>query len=123
MSGTTMSTPSSSASGNMRPPSMTMISSPQRTAMQFMPNSPSPPSGTICSLPIGMLEYLDASTTLAPGQSRSGSRLPGLLAHVQQLLHFGHKLSGFISDLDQERGLYLLLGLELLPDGFDLLLA
>src|SRR5206468_159529 len=54
MSGTTMSTPSSSDSGNMRPASMTMMSSPQRTAMQFMPNSPRPPSGITWSLPAGI---------------------------------------------------------------------
>src|SRR3954467_7910060 len=54
MSGTTMSTPSSSLSGNMRPASITMMSSPQRTAMQFMPNSPSPPRGTTWSLPAGI---------------------------------------------------------------------
>src|SRR5919108_2347708 len=62
MSGTTMSTPSSSDSGNMRPASMTMMSSPQRTAMQFMPNSPSPPRGTTCSLPAGINFQTDAST-------------------------------------------------------------
>src|SRR5258708_29169345 len=56
-----MSTPSNSASGNMRPASMTMMSSPQRTAMQFMPNSPRPPRGMICSFPVGM-GTLDAST-------------------------------------------------------------
>src|SRR5438045_8288159 len=53
MSGTTMSTPSSSDSGNIRPQSMTMMSSPQRMAMQFMPNSPRPPKGTIWSFPEG----------------------------------------------------------------------
>jgi len=26
----------------------------QRMAMQFIPNSPSPPSGTICSFPVGI---------------------------------------------------------------------
>ena len=61
MSGTTMSTPSSSASGNMSPASMTMMSSPQRMAMQFMPNSPSPPRGTTCSFPVGISNF-DAST-------------------------------------------------------------
>src|SRR5512146_1734061 len=116
MSGTTMSTPSSSASGNIRPASMTMISSPQRTAMQFMPNSPSPPRGTICSFPIGMLEYLDASTMAAAGRS---PRAPfgltglGLLADVQQLLHLGHHFAGLIFDFDQVRRFNLLLGLKL----------
>src|SRR5712671_3738315 len=54
MSGTTMSTPKSSASGNIKPASMTMMSSPQRTAMQFIPNSPRPPRGTICNFPVGI---------------------------------------------------------------------
>src|SRR5881392_422946 len=66
MSGTTMSTPSNSDSGNIRPASMTMMSSPQRTAMQFMPNSPSPPRGTTWSLPVGMrgdVRTDDANTT------------------------------------------------------------
>src|SRR6185437_12018955 len=49
MSGTTMSTPRSSDSGNMRPASMTMMSSSQRSARQFMPNSPRPPRGMIFS--------------------------------------------------------------------------
>ena len=40
-----MSTPRSSCSGNIRPASMTMMSSPKRRAIMFMPNSPSPPSG------------------------------------------------------------------------------
>src|SRR5208337_4611496 len=61
MSGTTMSTPSNSASGNMRPASTTMMSSPKRMAMQFIPNSPSPPSGTMCSFPFD-IRRIDAST-------------------------------------------------------------
>src|SRR6516165_12460804 len=56
-----MSTPSNSASGNINPASMTMMSSPQRMAMQFMPNSPSPPSGTTCNLPL-VIDSVDAST-------------------------------------------------------------
>src|SRR5579862_3796956 len=81
MSGTTMSTPSNSASGNIRPASTTMMSSPQRTAMQFIPNSPSPPSGTICNFPVG-IEKDDASTVEVLGTEypvpsanvKSGSR-------------------------------------------------
>src|SRR5215472_3663829 len=61
MSGTTMSTPSSSASGNINPASITMMSSAQRIAMQFMPNSPSPPSGMTCNLPLD-IDSVDAST-------------------------------------------------------------
>src|SRR5579875_2205430 len=73
-----MSTPSNSASGNIRPASTTMMSSPQRMAMQFMPNSPSPPSGTTWSFPAGMCKS-DASTresapsvTSAPWAHRQG---------------------------------------------------
>src|SRR6185437_6907080 len=66
MSGTTISTPSSSASGNIRPPSMTMMSSPQRTAMQFIPNSPRPPRGTMCNFPVGM-RCIDRSTRSSAG--------------------------------------------------------
>jgi hypothetical protein len=44
----------SSASGNMSPASMTIMSSPKRTAMQFIPNSPRPPRGMICSFPVGI---------------------------------------------------------------------
>src|SRR5438552_998534 len=44
------STPSSSGSGNMTPASTTIVVSPQLSAIMFMPNSPSPPSGTISSI-------------------------------------------------------------------------
>src|SRR5512146_1147055 len=73
MSGTTMSTPSSSDSGNMSPASMTMMSSPQRTAMQFIPNSPRPPSGTIWSFPAGMNK--DGCYHSAAARSRDGPSL------------------------------------------------
>src|SRR3954447_7101619 len=45
-----MSTPSSSASGNIMPASMTMMSSPYRRAIEFIPNSPRPPNGITSSL-------------------------------------------------------------------------
>src|SRR6266704_3437244 len=45
MSGMTRSTPRSSDSGNIMPASMTMISSPSRSAIMFIPNSPRPPRG------------------------------------------------------------------------------
>src|SRR5215510_3903378 len=70
MSGTTMSTPSNSASGNIRPASMTTMSSPQRTARQFMPNSPSPPRGTSCSFPDGIGKMMLAHTAIATGYRR-----------------------------------------------------
>src|SRR3954468_9383653 len=60
MSGTTMSTPSNSDSGNMSPASITMMSSCQRMAMQFIPNSPRPPSGITWSFPLDINS--DAST-------------------------------------------------------------
>src|SRR2546428_14078165 len=41
----TRSTPRSSDSGNIMPASMTMMSSPKRRAIMFMPNSPRPPRG------------------------------------------------------------------------------
>src|SRR5579863_5619128 len=41
----TMSTPSNSCSGNIRPASITIMSSPQRRAIMFIPNSPKPPRG------------------------------------------------------------------------------
>ena len=44
------STPSRSESGNITPASTTMVVSPQVNAIMFMPNSPSPPSGTISSI-------------------------------------------------------------------------
>src|ERR1700676_3966831 len=45
MSGMTMSTPRSSASGNIMPASIKIMSSPERRTSIFMPNSPSPPRG------------------------------------------------------------------------------
>src|SRR5690242_6000036 len=90
MSGTTMSTPSSSASGNIRPASMTMISSPHRTAMQFIPNSPRPPSGTRCSFPAGIVNYL----LMLQGNDEDGKQLlcmglsAGLLLHPLQHKRF-----------------------------------
>src|SRR5438309_6233826 len=45
------------------------MSSPQRRAMQFMPNSPSPPRGTICNFPDG-IEVL----MLAQARSELGLR-------------------------------------------------
>src|SRR6266481_5400724 len=45
ISGITRSTPKSSDSGNIMPASMTMMSSPSRSAIMFMPNSPRPPRG------------------------------------------------------------------------------
>src|SRR2546425_5639777 len=45
MSGMTRSMPSISSSGNMRPASMTTMSSPDSSASMFFPISPTPPSG------------------------------------------------------------------------------
>src|SRR5437868_221843 len=50
MSGMTRSTPSWSSLGKASPQSMTTISSPQRTAVMFLPISPIPPSGMICKV-------------------------------------------------------------------------
>src|SRR2546428_3004509 len=46
MSGMTRSMPSIPSSGNMRPASMTTMSSPTSIASMFLPISPTPPSGT-----------------------------------------------------------------------------
>src|SRR5229473_6507586 len=49
MSGITRSTPSNSDSGNIIPASTTRMSSPNRNAIMFIPNSPSPPRGITVS--------------------------------------------------------------------------
>src|SRR5882757_3294202 len=49
MSGITRSTPSNSDSGNIIPASTTKISSLNRNAIMFIPNSPSPPRGITVS--------------------------------------------------------------------------
>src|SRR2546430_7885303 len=49
MSGITKSMPSISSSGNIRPASMTTMSSPTSIASMFLPISPTPPSGMIRS--------------------------------------------------------------------------
>src|SRR5208337_5457333 len=64
-----MSTPSNSASGNMSPASMTMMSSPQRMAMQFMPNSPSPREAQLEAL-LASVSF-DASTGEHTGFQRA----------------------------------------------------
>ena len=51
-SGMIRSTPSSSGSGNITPASTTIVVSPQVSASMFMPNSPSPPSGTTSSMSV-----------------------------------------------------------------------
>src|SRR6266567_6136042 len=45
MSGITISTPRSSASGNIIPASIRIMSSPVRSTSMFIPNSPNPPRG------------------------------------------------------------------------------
>src|SRR3954447_12820944 len=49
MSGTTRSMPNISSSGNIRPQSMTMMSSPYSNTYMFLPISPTPPSGMMRS--------------------------------------------------------------------------
>ena len=49
MSGMTRSMPNISSSGNMRPQSMTTMSSPYSNTYMFLPISPTPPSGMIRS--------------------------------------------------------------------------
>src|ERR1043165_422187 len=47
MSGTTRSIPNISSSGNIRPQSITTMSSPYSNTYMFLPISPTPPSGMI----------------------------------------------------------------------------
>ena len=49
MSGMTRSMPNISSSGNIRPQSMTTISSPYSKTYMFLPISPTPPSGMMRS--------------------------------------------------------------------------
>src|SRR3990172_11547932 len=60
MSGTTRSMPNISSSGNIRPQSMTTMSSPYSKTNMFLPISPTPPSGMIRSgVPVGAGGWLD----------------------------------------------------------------
>src|SRR5947209_9022938 len=77
MSGTTISTPNSSDSGNIRPASITMMSSPQRRAMQFIPNSPRPPRGIKWSFPAGISELLMLSKNRAKHWGEAKERKKG----------------------------------------------
>src|SRR3989337_831805 len=61
MSGITRSTPSISASGNMRPTSTTMRSSPYSKTIMLFPISPSPPRGMTRSLPLFISNLEEAS--------------------------------------------------------------
>ena len=64
-SGTMRSTPSRSGPGNITPASITIVVSPQETAIMFMPNSPTPPSGTISSASLDRNSSSHASTPMA----------------------------------------------------------
>src|SRR2546422_11388123 len=65
MSGMTRPTPSNPDPENIMPASMTMMSSPSRKAIMFMPNSPRPPRGMAVRDCEGLLN--EAST---PGRKR-----------------------------------------------------
>src|SRR3979490_2507445 len=74
MSGMTRSTPRSLDSGNIMPPSMTMMSSPTRRAIIFMPNSPRPPSGMAVRDCAGLLKKdLSPQCNRESYHSREGS--------------------------------------------------
>src|SRR4029079_5442213 len=53
MSGMTRSIPNISSSGNIRPQSMTTMSSPYSNTYMFLPISPTPPSGMIRRVGLG----------------------------------------------------------------------
>src|SRR5262245_38625992 len=65
------STPSWSGSGNITPASIRMVVSPHDTAIMFMPNSPTPPSGTTSSrggVGAGSSALMDALLSPAIGE-------------------------------------------------------
>src|SRR6185503_2622381 len=55
MSGTTRSIPNISSSGNIRPQSMTTMSSPYSNTYMFLPISPTPPSGMMRRIGLGVV--------------------------------------------------------------------
>src|SRR6516162_7459161 len=80
MSGITRSMPKSSDSGNIIPASMTMMSSPQRSAIMFMPNSPRPPRGIARRDCRDVLNEMSAPrATEKSYHSASSARLPRIL--------------------------------------------
>src|SRR3990172_6613781 len=88
MSGITRSTPSISASGNMRPTSTTMRSSAYSKTIMLLPISPSPPRGMTRSLPLFMS---DLEETPLRGDGHGGPlRIPTrLLQYGRELLEVG----------------------------------
>ena len=58
-SGISKSTPGRSGPANITPASMTRVAPSVDTAIEFMPNSPSPPSGTTCR--VGAISNRDTS--------------------------------------------------------------
>src|SRR3990170_4519737 len=79
MSGMTRSTPSISASGNMRPASTTMRSSAYSKTIMFLPISPRPPRGMTRSLPL----LISDSEETSLGDDGDGGAL-GLPARLVQ---------------------------------------
>src|SRR5258708_24084502 len=90
MSGITRSTPSNSDSGNIIPASTTKISSPNRNAIMFIPNSPSPPRGITVS---DCLLLLNEGFSPQPNfeSYHTAPRLAPRSGHLQVAsnLHFG----------------------------------
>src|SRR5258706_238177 len=82
MSGMTRSIPNISSSGNMRPQSITTMSSPYSMTYMFLPISPTPPSGMIRSgvSPdggAGVIDDLDFDFGMGPRFRRRSARPPG----------------------------------------------
>ena len=67
MSGMTRSIPNISSSGNIRPQSITTISSPYSKTYMFLPISPTPPSGMMRS---GMVWFVGGHRFLVRAQKR-----------------------------------------------------
>src|SRR5215472_15299725 len=95
MSGTTTSTPNNSVSGNMRPASMTMMSSAQRIARQFIPNSPRPPSGIIFSFSFCICQ-VDANTCMSAWMHTGRRQLVQKHAESSSLQHLIQEEPNFL---------------------------
>src|SRR5579883_3288900 len=87
-----MSTPSSSDSGNIIPASITMMSSPYRKAIEFIPNSPSPPIGMICSFRSAIREKLKSNMHMQPRRPLAYDDFhpPGAAVHARGACQSDH---------------------------------
>ncbi len=90
----------SSDSGNIRPASITIMSSSQRSARQFIPNSPSPPRGMIFSFFVCILSEM----MLTPVKRGAGIRDQGSQGSEDQVLGIRDQGSGIRDQVSEIRG-------------------